>query len=98
MLGFKKPVGFVFKTEGTSLAGSTIGIDGIDLPLKNGKIKEQVVSFTVDIDIGGLPAQLAYRGVVSVDKIDFLATFMGEPVPIKNLVFVETIAVAADDA
>ena len=73
------PVGFVFKTEGASLAGSTTGIDGIDLPLKNGKLKEQVVSFTVDIDIGGLSAELVYRGVVSVDKIDFRATFMGEP-------------------
>lgn len=71
------PVGFVFKTEGSSLAGSTTGIDGTDLPLKNGKIKEQVVSFTVDMDLGGMPAELAYRGVVFGDKIDFRATFMG---------------------
>ena len=70
------PVGFVFKADGSSLTGSTTAIDGTNLPLKNGKIKEQVISFTVDVELGGMPVELAYRGVLSVDKIDFRATFM----------------------
>jgi hypothetical protein len=72
------PVGFVFKTDGSSLSGSTTGIDGTNLPLKKGKIENRVVSFTVDVEIGGIPGELAYRGLVFADRIEFRATFMGE--------------------
>ena len=72
-------IGFVFKADGKSLSGSTTGPDGTQVTFKDGKIEGNTISFTVNLDFGGMPMALAYKGVVSPEKIDLTADFMGMP-------------------
>src|SRR6185503_8889248 len=41
------PVGFVFKSDGAKLTGTMIGMDGMELPITNGKIDGDKISYTV---------------------------------------------------
>ena len=61
------PVGFTFKT------------DGAGIPIKNGKVEGNKISFTVDLDFGGMAITLNYVGTASPDKIAFTGDFMGMP-------------------
>jgi hypothetical protein len=72
-------VGFTFKADAGALTGTTTGPDGGELPLKGGKIDGDNISFSVDLDFGGMPFTLAYKGVVSTDQIKLTADFMGMP-------------------
>jgi hypothetical protein len=72
-------VSFTFKSDGNSLTGTTTGPDGAEVPLKAGKIDGNNISFSVDLDFGGMPFTLAYMGVVSPDQIKLTADFMGMP-------------------
>ena len=73
------PVAFTFKADGTALAGSTTGPDGNETPIKAGKIEGDKISFSVDLDFGGMAFTLSYTGVVSADQIKLTADFMGMP-------------------
>jgi len=73
------PVGFTLKADGATLTGTSLGPDGGDIPLKDGKVDGNKISFTVAIDFGGMAIVLAYTGVVSPDKIQFAGDFMGMP-------------------
>ena len=42
------PVGFTFKTDGAALTGTSLGPDGAAIPIKNGKVDGNKISFTVD--------------------------------------------------
>src|SRR5262245_15006916 len=70
-------IGFTFKADGTMLSGTTTGIDGMDIPIKNGKIDGSSISFVVSLDFGGMPFDLTYKGVVSPAEIKMTADFMG---------------------
>jgi len=70
---------FVFKADGVALSGSTTGPDGAVVAFKGGKIEGSNISFTVNLDFGGMPVVLAYTGVVSPEKIDLKGDFMGMP-------------------
>jgi hypothetical protein len=70
---------FVFKADGNSLSGSTTGPDGSRVEFNGGKIDGDNIAFTVNLDFGGMPFALAYTGVVSPDRIDLTADFMGMP-------------------
>jgi len=72
-------VGFTFKADGTMLTGTTTGIDGMDVPIRNGKIEGSNISFVVSLDFGGMPFDLSYKGVVSSAEIKMTADFMGMP-------------------
>ena len=72
-------VGFDFKADGTTLTGSTSGPDGATLPIKNGKIDADRISFIVTIDFGGMMFDLAYSGVVSPAEIKMTVDFAGMP-------------------
>ena len=72
-------VSFTFKADGAALAGSTTGPDGAETPIKNGKVEGEKISFTVDLDFGGMPLSLSYTGVVSADQIKLTLDFMGMP-------------------
>jgi hypothetical protein len=73
-------VGFNFKADGGTLTGSTTGPDGAELPIKNGKIDGNKISFVVSIDFGGMAFDLNYTGVVSPDTLQMTLDFMGMPV------------------
>ena len=73
------PVGFNFKADGAMLGGSTTGPDGAELAIKNGKVDGDKITFSVDIDFGGMPFTLAYVGVVSAEQIKLTLDIMGMP-------------------
>jgi hypothetical protein len=73
------PVGFEFKTDGTALTGTSLGPDGGAIPIKNGKVDGNKITFTVDLDFGGMAITLNYTGTASPDKIAFVGDFAGMP-------------------
>jgi hypothetical protein len=72
-------VGFDFKSDGAMLTGSTTGLDGAPVPIKDGKIDGDKISFIVTFDFGGMPIDLNYTGVVSPSEIKMSADFAGMP-------------------
>jgi hypothetical protein len=73
------PVAFTFKADGATLTGSMQGMDGAQLPIKNGKIDGNKISFSVSLDFGGMPLELSYAGVVSPAEIKFQGEAAGMP-------------------
>ena len=63
------PITFEFKVEGDKLTGTMIGMDGMELPIVNGKIDGDKISYTVTIDFGGMMLELIYKGVVTASEI-----------------------------
>jgi len=72
------PVVFDFKADGATLTGTT-GPEGMTVPIKNGKIDGDKISFSVDLDFGGMSFTLSYNGVVSPEQIKITGDFMGMP-------------------
>ncbi len=72
-------VGFTFKADGPALTGTTTGPDGAELPIKNGKIDGDKISFVVTIDFGGMMFDLNYTGVVAADTTKLTIDIMGMP-------------------
>ena len=75
-------IAFEFKSNGATLTGSTTGPDGSQVAIKNGKVDGQNITFTVSIDFGGMPFEIAYKGVVTAAEIQMTLDFMGMPVPL----------------
>jgi hypothetical protein len=72
-------LGFEFKADGTMLTGSTTGPDGTAIPIKNGKIDGDKITFVVSLDFGGMAIDLNYSGVVSSGEIKMMGDFAGMP-------------------
>jgi opacity protein-like surface antigen len=73
------PVQYEFKADGTTLNGTTLGFDGGTIPIKNGKVDGNKISFTVTFDFGGMTLDLSYQGEVSPTEIKMTGDFMGMP-------------------
>ena len=73
------PVAYEFKAEGTMLTGSTLGPDGGQIPIKNGKVDGNTITFAVTLDFGGMTLDLSYKGVVSPSEIKMTGEFAGMP-------------------
>jgi hypothetical protein len=73
------PVGFEFKADGATLSGTTLGPDGASVPIKNGKVDGDKISFVVTFDFGGMTIDLSYAGVVTSSEIKMTGDFMGMP-------------------
>jgi hypothetical protein len=73
------PVAYEFKADGTTLTGSTMGPDGSPIPIKNGKIDGNKITFTVTLDFGGMAIDLNYTGEVSPAEIKMTGDFAGMP-------------------
>jgi hypothetical protein len=73
------PVTYDFKADGATLNGTTGTPDGGMIAIKNGKVDGDKISFTVDLDFGGMAFSLSYTGVVSADQIKITGDFMGMP-------------------
>jgi hypothetical protein len=59
---------FVFKQDGEKLTG-TVATPSGDLPLSDGKVVGDKVSFFVQADMGGTPTKFISEGVVKGDEI-----------------------------
>ena len=73
------PVSYDFKADGAVLTGTTGTPDGGMTAIKNGKIDGDKISFSVDLDFGGMAFTLSYTGVVGGDQIKITGDFMGMP-------------------
>ena len=72
-------VAFDLKSDGTMLTGTTTGPDGASVPIKDGKIDGNKIAFLVSLDLGGMPIDINYTGVVSSEEIKFTLDFAGMP-------------------
>jgi hypothetical protein len=63
------PIAFVFKADGDKLTGTMTGMDGMELPIANGKVDGDKISYSVNIDFGGMMLELLYKGVVTPSEI-----------------------------
>ena len=75
-------VGFNFKADGATLTGTTTGPDGAEVPIKNGKIDGDKISFVVTIDFGGMAFDLNYTGVVKPEEVALTIDIMGMPMSV----------------
>jgi hypothetical protein len=73
------PVAFTFKADGAKLTGTMLGMDGMDIPIKDGKVDGDKIAFNVTLDFGGMPFMLSYTGVVSADQIKLSGDAGGMP-------------------
>jgi len=73
------PVGFTFKADGAKLDGTTLGPDGKDVKIDNGKVDGSNITFSVTIDFQGMPITLNYKGAVAKDEIKFMIDIFGMP-------------------
>jgi len=76
------PVGFTFKADGATLTGTQTGMDGMEIPIKNGKIDGDKISFVVTIDFGGMAFDLNYTGVVKPEEVALTIDIMGMPMSV----------------
>ena len=73
------PVVYNFKAEGATLTGSTTGPDGMEIKISDGKIEGNNISFTLNLDFGGMPFSLACKGVLSGSDLKMSMDFAGMP-------------------
>jgi hypothetical protein len=73
------PVGFTFKADGAKLDGSTMGPDGKDIKIADGKVDGNNITFSVTIDFQGMPITMNYKGAVAKDEIKFMIDIFGMP-------------------
>jgi hypothetical protein len=69
---------FKLKVDGEKLTGTMTGIDGSDVAIADGKVDGDKISFSVNLDFGGMTITLNYKGVVSADQIAFDGEAMGQ--------------------
>ncbi len=73
MGGDPMKISYTFKADGTTLTGTTKGMDGNDLQITDGKIEGNQLSYS--IDFGGMP--MKFKGVLKGDQIE-LTMDMGD--------------------
>jgi hypothetical protein len=66
--GDTTPTTFTFKVDGDKLTGSMTGPQG-DIPLQEGKVAANQISFSTTLDFGGNSVKIVYKGTVSGDQI-----------------------------
>ena len=72
------PMNFTFKADGANLTGSMLGQENNQVPIKDGKIDGNNISFTVSVDFGGQEMTLSFKGVVAADQIKLSQEVMGQ--------------------
>jgi opacity protein-like surface antigen len=71
---------FNFKVDGEKLTGTISGMQG-DVPISDGKIKGDEISFIVTMSFGGNDIKFNYKGKVSGEEIKFTRTREGGDQP-----------------
>jgi hypothetical protein len=70
---------YAFKQDGEKLTGTVTGPQGDPLPLNDGKVAGDKVSFSVKVDMGGTPATFASEGTIKGDEITLTTKSEGGP-------------------
>jgi hypothetical protein len=76
------PLTYVFKQDGAKLTGTVTGPGG-DLPLAEGKVDGDKISFSVSWDAGGAPVKVNSQGTMKGEEI--VLTSGGENMPSSSL-------------
>jgi hypothetical protein len=72
-------VEFVFKADGAMLTGTAMAPDGSRVPIQNGKIDGDTISYKATFDLAGMIFEFTYKGVVKKNEILLTAELMGMP-------------------
>lgn len=72
------PQTFNFKADGAMLTGSLMFMEGMEIPITEGKVDGNNISFTVNLDFG-MPFKLTYTGVVSGNELKIKGDAAGMP-------------------
>jgi hypothetical protein len=70
---------YTFKAEGNTLTGTSLGGPDTQIPIKDGKIDGNNISFAVVVDFGGQPMTFNYKGVLKGDEIELSFEMAGAP-------------------
>jgi hypothetical protein len=70
---------YAFKQDGEKLTGSVTGPQGDPLPLKEGKVSGDKISFFVNVDMGGNAAKFTSEGVIKGEEITLTTKAEGMP-------------------
>jgi hypothetical protein len=79
------PISYTFKADGATLTGSMPGMPSPEggapkpIPIKDGKITGNNISFSVVFDMGGQETKMDYKGVLSGDTLKLTGEMMGNP-------------------
>jgi opacity protein-like surface antigen len=76
--GADTQVVWTFKAEGDKLTGSVSQNGSPELPIKDGKIDGNNISFVLDVDMQGQQFSVNYKGVVSPTEIKLTGDAMGQ--------------------
>ena len=76
MMGQSMELGFNFKADGNTLTGTSIGPQGEETPISDGKIDGDKISFTVKIT-GQMEMTIKYNGTVAGDTITLKMSMEG---------------------
>jgi hypothetical protein len=76
--GMNIPVSYTFKADGATLTGSSSGPENTTIPIKDGKISGNNISFSVTFNFNGQDTKIDYKGVVSPDQIKLSFDMMGQ--------------------
>ncbi len=70
---------YTFKAEGNTLTGTSLGGPETQVPIKDGKIDGNNISFVVAVDFGGQEMKFNYKGVLKGDEIELSFEIAGAP-------------------
>jgi hypothetical protein len=73
---------YTFKADGAALTGSTSGPDGTPIPISDGKITGNMLSFSLTLDFGQGPTTFKYTGEFSGADLKLHTSFMDMPIDI----------------
>src|SRR6476660_8880736 len=72
------PQTFTFKANGAALSGSLTIMEGVEIPIADGKVDGNNISFSVTLDFG-MPFKFTYTGVVSGNELKIKGDAGGMP-------------------
>ena len=68
---------FVFKQVGETLTGNVIGPQGDPLPITDGKVQGDKLTFTIKVDMGGNSMKITHEGTIKGDEISLTTKVEG---------------------
>ncbi len=79
-MGDPMTLAYTFKANGNTLVGTSLGgPDGKEIPIRDGKIDGNNISFVVVVDFNGQEMKFNYKGVLSGDEIKLTFEMAGSP-------------------
>ena len=70
---------YTFKAEGNKLTGTSLGGQNTQIPIQDGKIVGNNISFVVPVNFGGKEMKFNYKGVLKGDQIELSFEIAGAP-------------------